>query len=77
MNQVIIYIKKDCPLCDEVKGLVDLFNSDYSIEIQEIDIEQDENLQEKYFLEVPVMKINGEELDYRSIDYVSIEKRLH
>ncbi|TGB02295.1 glutaredoxin family protein [Halobacillus salinus] len=77
MNHVTIFLKNNCPLCDEVKSLLDLFMKDYAIVMEEIDIEKDEKLLEKYFLEVPVIRINGEELDYRSIDYFSIENRLH
>ncbi|MCA0971656.1 glutaredoxin family protein [Halobacillus litoralis] len=77
MNDLILYVKKNCPLCDEITALIELFKSDYEMKFEEVDIETDEKLLERYMLEVPVLYVNGEELDYRSIDYLSIEKRLH
>ena len=77
MNQVVLYIIKECPLCDDVKALLDLFEGTYALDIEEVDIEEDDELLARYMLEVPVVKINGEIMDYRSVDYVSIEKRLH
>ncbi|MBA2175635.1 glutaredoxin family protein [Halobacillus locisalis] len=77
MNHIVLYIKRECPLCDEVKSLLDLFEDTYALEIEEIDIEQDDELLERFMLEVPVVEINGETMDYRSVDYLSLEKRLH
>lgn len=77
MNTIVMYTKKHCPLCDEVRSLIDLFSIDYTIQLRELDIEEDESLMKKYMFEVPVLEVNGVEMDYRSIDYVSLEKRLH
>ena len=72
MEDVVLFTKKKCGLCDEVRDLLSLFN----ISIKELDIEEDPVLLEKYMLEVPVVKIGAEELDYPSIDYYELEKRL-
>ncbi|MCA1021345.1 glutaredoxin family protein [Halobacillus litoralis] len=72
MQGIVLYTKKECTLCDEVRALLDLF----SVEVTEIDIESDPELHEKYFLEIPVVRIKEEELDYRSIDYFELQKRL-
>ncbi|WP_281658453.1 glutaredoxin family protein [Halobacillus sp. Cin3] len=72
MQRVVLYRKNGCALCDEVRALLSLF----SVEVAEIDIETDPELHEKYFLEIPVVRINEEELDYRSIDYFELQKRL-
>ncbi|SFG64900.1 acetyl-CoA C-acetyltransferase [Halobacillus alkaliphilus] len=77
MNEIILYTKQRCPLCEEVRSLVDLLSGEYQIEVEEIDIEQNEELMSKYLYEVPVLEVNGDELDYRSITYTSIEERLH
>lgn len=70
---VKLYMKKNCSLCNEVRDLLSLFE----VKIVEIDIEIDPALLEKYMLEIPVIDIGGEKLDYRSIDYSELEKRLH
>ncbi|ARI76578.1 glutaredoxin family protein [Halobacillus mangrovi] len=77
MNKIIMYKKDRCPLCEEVESLIDLLELDFSIEREEVDIESDEDLMEKYMFEIPVIIVNGEEMEYRSIDYFSIKKRLH
>lgn len=73
MSKVTLYTRNKCPLCDEVRNLISLFN----VKVIEVDIETDPALLEKYMFEVPVLQIGEEELDYRSIDYLELEKRLH
>ncbi len=72
MNSLILYSKKTCPLCDEVRDLVSLFH----VELKEVNIEDDPYLHQKYMFEIPVLKIGNEELDYRQINYFELEKRL-
>lgn len=72
MQTVVLFRKNGCTLCDEVRALLSLF----SVEVSEVDIETDPELHEKYFLEIPVVRINEEELDYRTIDYFELQKRL-
>ncbi|QAS53763.1 thiol-disulfide isomerase [Halobacillus litoralis] len=72
VSEVILYTRNKCPLCEEVRNLITLFN----VDVIEIDIETDPVLLENYMFEVPVLKIDNYELDYRSIDYFELEKRL-
>ncbi|WLR49314.1 glutaredoxin family protein [Halobacillus litoralis] len=72
MSEVILYVKENCGLCEEVKDLISLFD----VKVVMVDIEKDPELLEKYMLEVPVLKIGAEELDYREIDYIKLMKRL-
>lgn len=77
MNKIIVYKKDRCPLCEEVESLIDLLELDFSIDREEVDIESNEKLLEKYMFEIPVLIVNGVEMEYRDIDYFSIKKRLH
>ncbi|MYL49112.1 glutaredoxin family protein [Halobacillus litoralis] len=72
MSEVILYVKENCGLCDEVKDLLSLFD----VTVVLVDIESDPEWLEKYMLEIPVLKIGEEELDYRQIDYFELMKRL-
>ncbi|GEN54366.1 glutaredoxin family protein [Halobacillus faecis] len=72
MSEVILYVKDNCGLCEEVKDLLSLFE----VQVVLVDIESDPALLEKYMLEIPVLKIGEEELDYRKIDYFELMKRL-
>lgn len=49
-------------LCDEALSLVELLALEYPVEIETIDIYTDEILLEKYHIDIPVVKINDEEL---------------
>lgn len=71
MVQVMLYMKKECALCDEILDLLKILEADYPIEIEEIDIYQDDALLEKYHVDIPVVKIKDEEITAR---YVTFEK---
>ncbi|ELK47987.1 glutaredoxin family protein [Halobacillus sp. ACCC02827] len=72
MKEVVLYSRPGCKLCEEVKQLIELFDA----HVLEVNIEDNPDLLEKYILEIPVVDISGETLDYRSIDYFQLEKRL-
>lgn len=67
----MLYMKKECALCDEILDLLKILEADYPIEIEEIDIYQDDALLEKYHIDIPVVKIKDEEITAR---YISFEK---
>ncbi|MCP3031364.1 glutaredoxin family protein [Halobacillus sp. A1] len=77
MNKIIIYRKDNCGLCEEVEVLVDLLKMDSEIEFEKVDIMGNILLERKYLLEIPVLVVNGYELDYRRINLDSIRERLH
>ncbi|MFC7064086.1 glutaredoxin family protein [Halobacillus seohaensis] len=77
MNEVTIYLKENCKLCEEVKALVEILEMDYEILVKEVNILGNNELEQKYLLELPVLLVNGEELEYRQIDIFSIRDRLH
>ncbi|MFD2922636.1 glutaredoxin family protein [Halobacillus naozhouensis] len=77
MNKITLYGKSNCKLCDEVKDLVVVLAMDYQIEMTEVNIEDDEELLHSYFLEIPVLFVNEERMDYREIDVFSLRERLH
>lgn len=72
MKKVTLFTKENCGLCDEVRSMLSLFE----VTIEEVDIEKNKILFERYMFEIPVVRIGEEELDYRLIDYMELEKRL-
>lgn len=61
---VNLYTRTVCPLCDKAKEeLLDLTN-EFPLVIHEIDIYEDDELLEKYQLMIPVIEIDGKEVDY-------------
>ncbi|MDL4839300.1 glutaredoxin family protein [Aquibacillus rhizosphaerae] len=68
MKQVILYTKKNCPLCEEAKQLLLMLQKDSVFVLNEVDIYEDDNLLEKYQLMIPVVEVDGIEVDYGQIN---------
>ncbi len=62
--QVNFYTRPVCPLCEKAKTKLLELAKEFPLEIHEIDIYQDDELLEKYQLMIPVIVIDGEEVDY-------------
>ena len=57
--QLTLYTRKDCCLCEEMKGVVRQVAGQLPLEMEEIDVDGSADLQEKYGNEVPLLFING------------------
>ena len=57
MNQVILYAKPGCHLCEQVKTDLDALRAEFPHELVEINIENDDNLLRVYFDKIPVVEI--------------------
>ncbi|MCD5325298.1 MULTISPECIES: glutaredoxin family protein [Pontibacillus] len=73
---IVLYTKKDCPLCDEAKESIETLSYDYDFVIRERDIYEEDELIERYGLMIPVVEIDGKEVDYGKIDLFSLSNRL-
>jgi glutaredoxin len=60
--KVTIYSKKECHLCEEAHGVLEKVAARYPFEIEEVDIESDPDLYEKYKYEIPVVFLEGQKL---------------
>lgn len=76
MRKVILYTKKNCPLCDEAKYLILTLEGQYNFELEEIDIYQDDQLLEKYQLMIPVVEVDGTEVDFGQIQLANVMQAL-
>ncbi|WP_044892992.1 glutaredoxin family protein [Bacillus alveayuensis] len=74
--KVILYSKVDCCLCEKAKTVLQELQREFSFEVKEIDIYKDDRLLEKYQLMIPVVEIDGEEIEYGIIHKDVIRKRL-
>lgn len=73
---VNLYSKVDCPLCEKAKAVLQELQKEYDFQINEIDVYSDDALLEKYQLMIPVVEIDGEEIDYGMIQKEIVRKRL-
>jgi len=71
-----LYSKTNCPLCDKAKQVLQELQKEFTFQIKEIDIYQDDALLEKYQLMIPVIEIDGEEVAFGMIQKDVIRKRL-
>jgi hypothetical protein len=62
MLSVLLYTKDDCGLCDEVKHELALLQADYPHQLTEIDITQDTAVFDRYKYIIPVVDIEGTQL---------------
>ena len=58
-RQVVLYSRKGCHLCDQVKATLSRLETRGGFTWSEVDIDSDPELQQKFDQEVPVVFING------------------
>jgi glutaredoxin len=74
--QLTLYSRKDCCLCEEMKGVVKQVAGRLPLEMEEIDVDSAPDLQEKYGNEVPVLFINGRKAFKYRVTEGALKKRL-
>ena len=74
--QVIVYSKPGCHLCDEAKASILAAGCDDLFTFQEINIETDPALFERYKNDIPVVTINGIEAFRHRVNRQEFAKRL-
>ncbi len=74
MNKVIVklYTRKNCPLCVKGKAVLVNLKSEFDFVLEEVDIYNDDRLTEEYGLMIPVVEIDGEEVQFGQIDRQTI-----
>lgn len=75
--EVVLYTRAGCCLCDEAKQLLRQLQGEVCFELQEIDIDQDPALRQRYNEEVPVIFIHGKKAFKYRIDPRQFFRRLH
>ena len=74
--QLTLYTRKDCCLCEEMKGVVRQVAGRLPLKMEEIDVDSAPDLQEKYGNEVPVLFINGRKAFKYRVTEGELKKRL-
>ncbi|PWW29565.1 glutaredoxin [Cytobacillus oceanisediminis] len=78
MNQpeIVLYTRSRCPLCDKAKDVLVELKKEYHFTLIERDIDESDELTEKYGLMIPVVEMNGEEVQFGHIDTITISEAL-
>jgi glutaredoxin len=74
--QLLLYTRKDCCLCEEMKQLIDQVSQSYRVIVREVDVDASADLQAKYGGEIPVLFINGRKAFKYRVTARELEKRL-
>jgi glutaredoxin len=76
MPRLVLYSRKDCCLCDDMKKIIDRIAIKIPLSLEEIDVDSSAELRNAYGEEVPVLYIDG----HQSFKYIltarELEKRL-
>ena len=63
-------------MCDDARMMLKLVQEDVPFQIEEHNIEEEDQLHEKYMLMIPVVEYQGEIIQYGNIDYVTLLEAL-
>ncbi|MDF2065121.1 glutaredoxin family protein [Bacillus sp. Cr_A10] len=74
--KVYLYTRPGCHLCDDARLMLKLVQEDVSFEMSEVNIEEDDELHEKYMLMIPVVVFEDEIIQYGKVDYATILEAL-
>ena len=69
---VNFYTRPGCHLCDDARLMLKLVREDVAFEINEVNIEEDDVLHEKYMLMIPVIELDDKVIQYGQVDYATI-----
>lgn len=67
-NQITVYTRHGCHLCDVAIETLESLQGELDFDIEKRFIEGDSELEEKYGEQVPVIQIDGEHHDFWRVD---------
>ena len=70
--EVNFYTRPGCHLCEDARLMLKLVQEDIPFRINEINIEEDDVLHEKYMLMIPVVELEGSIIQYGRVDYATL-----
>ncbi|WP_137744352.1 glutaredoxin family protein [Robertmurraya siralis] len=73
---VKLYTRNGCHLCEKAKAILLKLKERYDFQYIEADIDKSDELTEKYGMMIPVVEINGEEVQFGQIDELFVEQVL-
>jgi len=73
---LIVYYRDGCHLCEQVVASLFQFQEELKYEIEQIDIDTDPVLRDKYNADVPVVTYQGEVIFYHFFDERELRKSL-
>lgn len=69
---IIFYTKEICSLCDDAEALLAAFEDEFPHTIEKRDIYSNDKWLEEYQLLIPIIEIDGEQLNCEEISYDTV-----
>jgi glutaredoxin len=76
MSHVVLYGKPDCPLCDEMKDVIEQVRREIPFTVEIVDVERDAALVAAYGDDVPVLFVDGRKAFKHRVDATALRRRL-
>lgn len=76
MEKIQFYTRPNCSLCEEARLMIQLVSEDVELEIEEINIENNDQVHEKYMIRIPVIERDGIVIQEGRIDYPTLLEAL-
>lgn len=73
---VTIYSRPGCHLCDEAKANILSARAELDFDVEEVDIDSDPDLRERYGYDIPVVFINGIKVFKHRVDTGEFRRKL-
>jgi glutaredoxin len=74
--RVTLYSRPGCHLCDDARTVIDAVCAELGEEYDEISIDDDPELQQRFANEVPVTFVDGRQHDFWRVDPVRLRRAL-
>lgn len=74
--QIQFYTRPNCSLCEEARLMIQLVSEDIELDIEEINIENNDRIHEKYVIRIPVIESEGIVIQEGRIDYPTLLEAL-
>jgi glutaredoxin len=73
---VIVYSRPGCHLCDDAKSIIEEVQQEMEFTLEEVNIEHDLDLLQRYRFDIPVITINGVEAFRHRVDQSRLREAL-
>ena len=73
---VTLFTRRGCHLCEKAKEVIDDLQTKIDFTYEECDIEMKDEWTENYGLMIPVVLVNGKEIQYGQINEKALRKAL-
>ncbi|MFT4082859.1 MAG: glutaredoxin family protein [Nocardioides sp.] len=74
--RVTLYSRPGCHLCDEARAVIERVCTEVGTTYDEIDIDRDPELTERFGEEIPVTFVDGRQHDYWRVDEIRLRAAL-